>query len=562
MNYRNRFWQHFESDTVWENYFKGYPALMLDHCYNKEGYNLLHKAAMGGNYKFVKFLINRGMDIKTLTKTNQTIFYLCLQKFPFRIFTGHISQMHSFGVPPEFLEEIPKYTLENDTGRMCKINSNISNSINYGLVLQILINEIDKQCDKQKRCDFLSFDSFCSVGKRKLSIVHVAAAKGYIELLKQIYTWHGEKALQCTSLHTITPFHLALLYNQIPVIKWMADLKIPKFVPQKSVRLPLMMGYVTNFSYKPFYHWSCRLLYGNIHTNLFLVNMNRCVDIVRKANNTCVLYTEEQLNINYLNFKSTLNSINGKQIIRYMWITECKSRFNSICSKQIRALSEAMKTRKKHLEFLYALYIQILHFGLCDRNIIHKLMWYDIEKRHSMRMEHFPFGPTYITSGMEYLNDIKMSSDEYPFWIKNKIGDILTLNSEQNMCSRFQPQFETKTQTIIADNIQEIFCYKNEKCVTRRNFEQYLNQSQICVMSKHSMLLKRSYSHENEIRIIFNVTTTDNISEHCISTRENRQGVCFTTNRRSFKLVIPFSPKYNILLSSTENNIPELIPDF
>jgi hypothetical protein len=275
-----------------------------------------------------------------------------------------------------------------------------------------------------------------------------------------------------------------------------------------------------------------------------------------------VLYTEEQLNINYLNFKSTLNSINGKQIIRYKWITECKSRFNSICSKQIRALSEAMKTRKKHLEFLYALYIQILHFGLCDRNIIHKLMWYDIEKRHSMRMEHFPFGPTYITSGMEYLNDIKMSSDEYPLWIKNKIGDILTLNSEQNMCSRFQPQFETKTQTIIADNIQEIFCYKNEKCVTRRNFEQYLNQSQICVMSKHSMLLKRSYSHENEIRIIFNVTTTDNISEHCISTRENRQGVCFTTNRRSFKLVIPFSPKYNILLSSTENNIPELIPDF
>jgi hypothetical protein len=92
--------------------------------------------------------------------------------------------------------------------------------------------------------------------------------------------------------------------------------------------------------------------------------------------------------------------------------------------------------------------------------------------------------------------------------------------------------------------------------------ETYLNQSQICVMSKHSMLLKRSYSHENEIRIIFNVTTTDNISEHCISTRENRQGVCFTTNRRSFKLVIPFSPKYNILLSSTENNIPELIPDF
>jgi ankyrin repeat protein len=53
-----------------------------------EGYNLLHKAAMGGNYKFVKFLINRGMDIKTLTKTNQTIFNLCLQKFPFRIFTG------------------------------------------------------------------------------------------------------------------------------------------------------------------------------------------------------------------------------------------------------------------------------------------------------------------------------------------------------------------------------------------------------------------------------------------------------------------------------------------
>jgi hypothetical protein len=43
MNYRNRFRQHFESDTVWEHYFEGYPALMLDRCYKKEGYNLLHK---------------------------------------------------------------------------------------------------------------------------------------------------------------------------------------------------------------------------------------------------------------------------------------------------------------------------------------------------------------------------------------------------------------------------------------------------------------------------------------------------------------------------------------
>jgi hypothetical protein len=270
MNYRNRFRQHFESDTVWEHYFEGYPALMLDRCYKKEGYNLLHKV--------VNIFINRGIDIKTLTKTNQTIFNLCLQIFPFRILPRHLSQIYRFGVPREFIEEIPKYTLENGTGRIYKIYNNITNSINYGLVLQILINEFDQQRHKQKRSDFLSFASFCSVCKRKLSTVHVAAAKGYIELLKQIYTWHGEKALQCTSQHTISPFLLAHLYNQIPVIKWIADLKIRMFMTQKSVRLPLVMGYVTNFSYKPFYHWSCRLLYGNIHTNLFLVNMNKCVD--------------------------------------------------------------------------------------------------------------------------------------------------------------------------------------------------------------------------------------------------------------------------------------------
>jgi ankyrin repeat protein len=74
MNYRNRFWQHFESDIIWEHYFNGYPALMLDRCYNKEGYNLLHKAAMGGNYKFVKFLINRGMDIKNINKDKSNYF--------------------------------------------------------------------------------------------------------------------------------------------------------------------------------------------------------------------------------------------------------------------------------------------------------------------------------------------------------------------------------------------------------------------------------------------------------------------------------------------------------
>jgi hypothetical protein len=84
-------------------------------------------------------------------------------------------------------------------------------------------------------------------------------------------------------------------------------------------------------------------------------------------------------------------------VTHFSFITECKSRFNSVCSKKIRALSEAMKARKKHLEFLYTLYIQIIQFGLCDRNIIHKLMCYGIEKRHSIRIEHFPFGPKYIT---------------------------------------------------------------------------------------------------------------------------------------------------------------------
>ena len=300
--------------------------------------------------------------------------------------------------------------MENGTGRIYTKYNNITNSINYDLVLQILINEFDQQRHKQKRSDFLSFESFCSVCKRKLSTVHVAA-----------YTWHGEKALQCTSLHTISPFQLAHLYNQIPVIKWMANLKIRMFVPQKSVRLPLVMDYVTNFSYKPFYHWSCRLLYGNIHTNLFLVNMNKCVDMVRKTNNTCVLHTEGLLNIKYLNFKSALNSITGKQTISYKWITECKSRFNSVCSKKIRALSEAMKARKKHFEFLYTLYIQILHFGFCDINIIYQFMCYDIDKRYSIRIEHFPIGPKYITSGIEYLNDIKMPSDQYPFGLKIKL---------------------------------------------------------------------------------------------------------------------------------------------
>jgi hypothetical protein len=64
-----------------------------------------------------------------------------------------------------------------------------------------------------------------------------------------------------------------------------------------------------------------------------------------------VLHTEELLNIKYLNFKSALNSITGKQTISYKWITECKSRFNSVCSKKIRALSEAMKARKNTLNF-------------------------------------------------------------------------------------------------------------------------------------------------------------------------------------------------------------------
>jgi hypothetical protein len=76
--------------------------------------------------------------------------------------------------------------------------------------------------------------------------------------------------------------------------------------------------------------------------------------------------------------------------------------------------------------------------------------------------------------------------------------------------------------------------------VARWNFEQYLNQSQICVMSKYSMLLKRSYGVENKIKITFNRTITDNICEHCISI-ENQQGFCFTNNGPLFTTI-----QYNI----------------
>ncbi|CAC5364564.1 ANKRD50 [Mytilus coruscus] len=79
MNGQNIFPLNFFIDHL----FKKFSSQYLDQCYDKDGYNLLHKAAMGGNIETVELMLTKGMNISCPSKNDHSALELCIYSSPF-----------------------------------------------------------------------------------------------------------------------------------------------------------------------------------------------------------------------------------------------------------------------------------------------------------------------------------------------------------------------------------------------------------------------------------------------------------------------------------------------
>ena len=164
----------------------------IDQCFDKDGYNLLHRAIMGGHAGGVRMLLhNCRASVNVRAKSGETALQLLLKYTPFcqRIFYSQI--IHE--------------TILNDKGpveekrRMGKI----SELKEHNFVSDILLGLNNFELHD------LKFSELCSTTKKGLSIIHMISAKGLTNIVKYLGKKFGKKLLACRSVHGFTPIYLA-----------------------------------------------------------------------------------------------------------------------------------------------------------------------------------------------------------------------------------------------------------------------------------------------------------------------------------------------------------------
>lgn len=82
MNDRNTQSMYYNHDIL-NKYLADYSCKMLDKCYDKNGYNLLHRAAMSGNLLGTQFLVHKGMNLLHSSRHGHSVLQILMSKAPF-----------------------------------------------------------------------------------------------------------------------------------------------------------------------------------------------------------------------------------------------------------------------------------------------------------------------------------------------------------------------------------------------------------------------------------------------------------------------------------------------
>jgi hypothetical protein len=65
-----------------DKYLLEFPAQKLDVCFDSDGYNLLHRAIMGGNIIATQYLVNKGMNTSKTSLSGLSPLYISVTKAP------------------------------------------------------------------------------------------------------------------------------------------------------------------------------------------------------------------------------------------------------------------------------------------------------------------------------------------------------------------------------------------------------------------------------------------------------------------------------------------------
>ncbi|CAG2254865.1 unnamed protein product [Mytilus edulis] len=170
MNDRNTQSMYYNHGIL-NKYLTDYSSTMLDRCFDKDGYNLLHRAVIGGNLLGTQFLVNKGMKLSHVSHHGKSALQILLSKAPF-LKNGVMPLSYRKRSPFQVLQ----FVSQNKTEELI---IDYSTALQYDETAVFVLENVytSKSLRRQKDAALL-----CKPNKRRLSLklYILATAKGFI----------------------------------------------------------------------------------------------------------------------------------------------------------------------------------------------------------------------------------------------------------------------------------------------------------------------------------------------------------------------------------------------
>lgn len=246
-NKRNMLWKS-SSNSYLDPLFEKCSNAFLSKCFDDQGFNLLHRAILGGHPITVRYLIRKGMDPFVLTKTNSEILTMSIISAPYTKMALYLcytncSRYHNIKIV--YPGNGTEYMIGN------------KEHIDFDEISVFVLEEFYK----------LRFfnggnntQMFCNKVEKRLGLIHLAAAKGIISFLKKVRQFFGNDIIDCHDYFGVSSSYLAYIYKQYHILRWMESLDIDIAKPHRTRQLVLLYNLIDNYSSKQQYNWRCFVL--------------------------------------------------------------------------------------------------------------------------------------------------------------------------------------------------------------------------------------------------------------------------------------------------------------
>lgn len=178
-NDRGKFWWYSGKNFLIS--FDNFTARNLDICVDNEGYNVLQRAALGGNMVAVQYLIDKGMNVTVLSRNVDNLLYLAIVRTP-------VSE-YSF-VPLYYHNSTRVYIRQyisatDNVTQDYMIQDQENGTVDFADTLDYILNVLSKLLNTQLA---MLRNHMCPSRKKKLELIHLAASKSFFSISEDMYT--------------------------------------------------------------------------------------------------------------------------------------------------------------------------------------------------------------------------------------------------------------------------------------------------------------------------------------------------------------------------------------